>query len=208
MLVRWPLYLPIIAIALAAPATAQEQTGAPAAQPPEAAEPAAEAPETPTAPWAVVCTGPTEASAEAAAGEDSAERGCVMTQRLSAKPDGPRLLQVYVRRLRPEETGEAQAGDTAAATDRMRIDLPFGLDLPAGIELRVDGEPWAKAAIRTCFASGCIAFVLLDEEAVTRLKRGGRMGVIGKTADGRVIGWPVSLAGFTAAHDQLEAKSQ
>jgi invasion protein IalB len=203
-----------VALALLRPdaAAAQDTPAAPAAAAEPAAgdaggaaEPPAEA-ETSPEPWTVVCP---DAAADAAVAADGEEAGrCVMTQRLSAKPDGPRILQVYVRRLTTEEAAAAESDGASARVARLRVDLPFGLELAAGVELRIDGEAWTKAPIRTCLAGGCVALLLLTDEELTRLKRGGRMGVVVKAYDGRVIAWPVSLAGFTAAHAKLEAAGQ
>ena len=199
----------LAAIAIVAPAGAQQQPESPAGEPPAAAD-AAPSAEAPASPWTVICPedqAEGEAPADAGEAPDDRESACVMTQRLSATPDGPRLLQLYVRRIQADETPPAD-GSAAKPVDRLRIDLPFGLDLPTGLELRIDGEPWTNTPVRTCLAGGCVAFVPLSADDVTKLKRGGRLGVIVKAVDGRVIGWPVSLAGFTAAHAELEAKAQ
>jgi invasion protein IalB len=196
---------------LVATAAAQDQTGAPAAEVPATQAPAADtaADAAPVRPWTVVCPGEDdEAAPREAAGVEGKGGVCVMTQQLSAKPGGPRLLQVYLRRLSAEEASAAAPQNGEAPVARLRIDLPFGLDLAAGVELRIDGEAWTKTPIRTCLTIGCIAVVLLAEDELMRLKRGGRMGILVKAADGRAIAWPVSLTGFTAAHAQLETASQ
>jgi invasion protein IalB len=196
-----------LCIGAAVPAAAQAEQTPPAVAPAPAPAAPAEAAAASPSPWSVVCPKEGEA-AETDAADEEGKGVCVMTQRLSAKPDGPRVLQVFVRRLSAAEQKVVQREGAADPIDRMRIDLPFGLDLTAGVELRVDGEEWTKAPFRTCLSGGCVTFVLLDEEAVSRLKRGGRMGVLVKALNGRPLAWPVSLAGFTAAYAELEAAAQ
>jgi invasion protein IalB len=138
---------------------------------------------------------------------------CAITQQLVTAPGGPRVLQVSIRpaaaarAMPPGATGQAPGADTAHAA-RLRLDLPLGLDLIAGVTLRIDGQPWTKVPVRTCLADGCFAGFLLAEEDVTRLKRGGRMGVVIQALDGRTIAWPVTLSGFAAAYDQLMARAR
>jgi invasion protein IalB len=131
---------------------------------------------------------------------------------LVATPGGPRVLQVSIRPAAaaratpPGATAQAPGADTPHAA-RLRLDLPLGLDLVAGVTLRIDGEPWTKIPVRTCLAEGCVAGLLLADEDISRLKRGGRMGVVIQALDGRAIAWPVTLSGFTAAYDQLMART-
>ena len=183
--------------ALVAPAAAQEQA------------PAATAPA-----WSVTCGAAGQSGHEAAAdaAPDQAGPGCAMTQRLAASPEGPRVLQVTLRPHRAADVAATSPAEGAAAEPprapaiaRMRLDLPLGVDLPSGVGLLVDGQPWTSLPVRTCLASGCYAGVLLREEDVAKLKRGNRMGVAVRALNGRTIAWPVTLAGFTASFDRMMA---
>jgi invasion protein IalB len=149
---------------------------------------------------------------DAAPPAETAAAPCAITQMLVAAPGGPRVLQVSIRPAAaagatpPGATGQPP-GAGAAPVARLRLDLPLGLDLVAGVTLRIDGQPWTKVPVRTCLADGCIAGLLLAEDDVVRLKRGGRMGVVIQALDGRAIAWPVTLSGFTSAYDQLVARA-
>ena len=149
---------------------------------------------------------------DAAPQAETASAPCAITQMLVAAPGGPRVLQVSIRPAAaaratpPGAPAQAPGADTAHVA-RLRLDLPLGLDLVAGVTLRIDGQPWTKVPVRTCLADGCVAGLLLGEEDVSRLKRGARMGVLIQALDGRVIAWPVTLSGFTSAYDQLMARA-
>ncbi len=202
----------LAALAVVAPTAAQDPPPAAAAAPsaaaappePAASPPAAAAAPPPAAAWATICDTAPPAESGAAA--------CAITQMLVAAPGGPRVLQVSIRPAAaaratpPGATGQAPGADTAHVA-RLRLDLPLGLDLVAGVTLRIDGQPWTKVPVRTCLADGCIAGLLLAEDDLVRLKRGGRMGVVIQALDGRAIAWPVTLSGFTSAYDQLLARA-
>ncbi len=194
-------------LALVAVAAAQDQPQAPAARQPDTPAtgqaPAAAAP--PPSAWAMVC--------DAAAPETSGSSACAIVQELVAERGGPRILRVSVRPVAdarataPGAAGQAPGGGTGDVVARLRLDLPFGLDFLAGINLRVDGESWTKMPVRSCLADGCFAGLLLHEADLARLKSGGRMGVIVQSLSGRSIAWPVTLAGFTAAYNKLPAEA-
>lgn len=74
-----------------------------------------------------------------------------------------RLLQVVLA---------VDAGRTFAV-----MTLPFGVDLQAGIAIKVDDEQELNAAFTTCFPDGCQSVVQLDEAAVEQIRGGNIMKV-------------------------------
>ncbi|MEJ2308313.1 MAG: invasion associated locus B family protein [Gammaproteobacteria bacterium] len=87
------------------------------------------------------------------------------------------------------------------------ITLPLGIFLPPGIELQIDGKgKVGRLPINTCMPSGCQAGVQLDEDFVTRMKKGNQMTVTFGNPQGQGIAAPVSLSGFTAGLESLETE--
>ena len=87
------------------------------------------------------------------------------------------------------------------------ITLPLGIFLPTGIELQIDGKgKVGRLPINTCTPTGCQAGVQLDEDFVTRMKKGDQMTVTFGNPQGQGIAAPVSLSGFTAGLESLESE--
>ena len=131
--------------------------------------------------WTVVCV------------EDT-PRVCRMTQRLDIDNDqgGGRLLQVT---LLKDAEGVVIA-----------MELPFGLDLPAGVVLQFDENDEIPLPFSTCYASGCQVIARLAPEHLEEFRGGSTMRV-GFRALGqeRTLVTDVSLAGSRAALDSLPA---
>jgi len=165
------------------------------------------------APWAVSCREATAApaagqpaggaEAQAAAPAAQAPR-CAMSQRLVQKEGGAQVLLVGLAPAPPPASPPAEGASQPAAI--MRMALPLGFDFTSGVTLLIDGKPWKAIPVRTCLASGCTAGLALAAEDVAALKAGTRMGVAVKALGGKVLAWPVSLAGFTRAYDEMVAQ--
>ncbi len=87
------------------------------------------------------------------------------------------------------------------------ITLPLGIFLPPGIELQIDGTgKVGRLPINTCLPSGCQAGVQLDEDFVSRMKKGNQMTVTFGNPQGKGVAAPVSLKGFTAGLESVSRK--
>ena len=87
------------------------------------------------------------------------------------------------------------------------ITLPLGIFLPPGIELQIDGKgKVGRLPINTCLPSGCQAGVQLDTDFVSRMKQGNQMTVTFGNPQGQGVAAPVSLSGFTAGLESVEAE--
>jgi len=100
----------------------------------------------------------------------------------------------------------------------LMIMVPLGMAIPPGIRAAVyTKDQWAKAAknekidekaltpvqlkFSLCHAAGCTAETIATKEILDQMKVGGGIMVIAMNAAARPVGFPVPLAGFTAAHD-------
>jgi len=99
----------------------------------------------------------------------------------------------------------------------LMIMVPLGMAIPPGIRAAVyTKDQWAKAAknekidektlkpvtlkFSLCHAAGCTAETIATKEILEQMKTGGGIMVIAMNAAAKPVGFPVPLAGFTAAH--------
>lgn len=82
------------------------------------------------------------------------------------------------------------------------FDLPLGVHLPSGLELKT-GEEAKKFPFEQCLPSGCRALVNLTDEMVESLKNGVDVAVAGRLRNGEAFQAPVSAAGFNEAFGAL-----
>lgn len=99
----------------------------------------------------------------------------------------------------------------------LMIMVPLGMAIPPGIRAAVyTKDQWAKAAknekidektlkpvelkFSLCHAAGCTAETIATKEILEQMKAGGGIMVIAMNAAAKPVGFPVPLAGFTAAH--------
>lgn len=161
---------------ISGPASAQE------AAKPEAPAAQAPAPEKPAVAWTVNC-----ASANAGALE------CQMSQNLTESKTGQRVLTVTIRK---------QPKDGAMA---MLLALPHGLFIPAGASYQIDAAEKKTVAIQTSDQNGAYAAVPLNADLIKALKTGTSLNISMESVTRNPVTIPVSLNGFTAAIDKLDA---
>jgi invasion protein IalB len=135
-------------------------------------------------PWVVNC----------ASGGQSTDLQCQVSQNLTESKTGQRVLTVTVRK---------QAGDKAGLA--MLLALPHGLFLPAGATYQIDTGAKATVAIQTSDQNGAYAAVPLTPELLTAMKSGTKLNIGMESVTRKPVTIPVTLAGFTAAIDKLEA---
>ncbi|MFD9899475.1 invasion associated locus B family protein [Mesorhizobium sp. UC74_2] len=134
-------------------------------------------------PWVVNC----------ASGGSGTDLECQASQNLTESKTGQRVLTLTVRR-------QADNGSLA-----MLLALPHGLFLPAGASYQIDSGNKAPVAIQTSDQNGAYAAVPLTPELLTGLKSGTTLSIGMESVTRKPVTIPVSLKGFTAAVDKLQA---
>jgi invasion protein IalB len=131
--------------------------------------------------WSIICDTPAGATAEQ----------CVMMQNVIAE-DRPEMgLSVVVLRT----------ADNKAQI--LRVLAPLGVLLPNGLGLNVDGKDIGRAYFVRCFADGCYAEVILEQQLIDTLKKGTSATFIVFQTPEEGIGIPVDLKGFADAFGSL-----
>jgi invasion protein IalB len=118
-------------------------------------------------------------------------RRCEMVQVLGDNQTGREVLLVAIG------YPDGQASPVAW------IILPLGVLLPPGIGLKIDQGESHGLPYRACDTGGCATPWRLTDADVAALKAGNELMVIFKDIEGKSLGLPVSLSGFTAAFDKL-----
>lgn len=86
----------------------------------------------------------------------------------------------------------------------LRVVVPLGVLLPTGLGLKIDGQDVGNAPFLKCGKRGCVAEVVLQDEVITKLKKGQTaMFIIFDTPEAG-IGIPVALQGFGDALANLK----
>ena len=134
-------------------------------------------------PWVVNCT----------SGSASADLQCQASQNLTESKTGQRVLTVTIRR-QTDQAGLA-----------MLLALPHGLFLPAGASYQIDAGKKVSVVIQTSDQNGAYAAAPLTPELITAMKAGTNLNIGMESVTRKPVTIPVSLAGFTAAIDKLQA---
>ena len=163
----------------AAPApTAQKAQATPAAPQPETAQAS-----TPAQPgWNARCT---SASREA-------PLECAMEQTAVLTKTGQLVVLVNIR----------VPGDTRAPV--VLIQLPLGLNLPAGAKVQVDEGKSVDLPVQTCEARGCFASMPIPADLLTAMKSGKQFKVSFQTLAKETISIPMPLGDFAAAYEKIK----
>ncbi|MAM11396.1 MAG: invasion protein [Rhizobiaceae bacterium] len=119
---------------------------------------------------------------------------CVMVQVQVAQEGGQRVISVELN---------APAADQAQGV----VVMPFGFALAQGVTLSIDAETdGPKFGFSTCLPQGCFVPVSIDANMLDRLKSGGTLHIRGMPINGNeMVDYPISLKGFTAAFNRLNA---
>ena len=78
----------------------------------------------------------------------------------------------------------------------LRVLAPLGVLLPNGLGLNVDGKDIGRAYFVRCFADGCYAEVVLEDELLKTFRSGAQATFIVFQTPEEGIGIPVDLKGF------------
>jgi len=84
------------------------------------------------------------------------------------------------------------------------VQLPLGLNLPAGAKLQVDDGKVIDLQIQTCENRGCYANTPVSPELLTALKSGKQLKVAFQNLNKEVITIPMPLADFAAAYEKIK----
>ena len=115
-------------------------------------------------------------------------KACVLLQSQANSQTGQRTFAIELR--------APQDGKTEGT-----LLLPFGLNLDAGVKLKLDDRDIGPAVrFSTCVPAGCLAPVSFPTATTDALKKGTALVVGAITLRGGEAGsFPVSLSGFSAA---------
>jgi invasion protein IalB len=84
------------------------------------------------------------------------------------------------------------------------VQLPLGLNLPAGARLQVDDGKVIDLPIQTCENRGCYANTPVSPELLAALKSGKQLKVAFQNLNKEVITIPMPLADFGAAYEKIK----
>jgi len=84
------------------------------------------------------------------------------------------------------------------------VQLPLGLNLPAGARLQVDDGKIADLQIQTCEQRGCYADTPIAADMLAAMKSGQQLKVSFQNLGKEVITIPMPLAEFAAAYEKIK----
>jgi len=84
------------------------------------------------------------------------------------------------------------------------VQLPLGLNLPAGARLQVDEGKAVEMQIQTCENRGCYASTPITPALLAALKSGKQLKVSFQNLGKEVISIPMPLSDFAAAYDKIK----
>jgi invasion protein IalB len=84
------------------------------------------------------------------------------------------------------------------------VQLPLGLNLPAGAKLQVDDGKVIDLQIQTCENRGCYSNTPVSPEMLAALKSGKQLKVAFQNLNKEVITIPMPLADFAAAYEKIK----
>ena len=146
---------------------------------PQAETPAANAPQPG---WVARCT---SASREA-------PLECAMEQTAVLTKTGQLIVLVNIR----------VPSDTHAPV--ILVQLPLGLNLPAGVKIQVDDGKIIDLQIQTCEARGCYASTPIAPDLLAAMKSGKQLKVSFQNLGKETITIPMPLADFATAYDKVK----
>ncbi len=117
---------------------------------------------------------------------------CAATMNVVSNPDNQRIFSISF-----QEAGEA-------ANPTLVLQLPFGLNLPRGVDLAIDeGDP-QTFVVNTCLQTGCFVVQESDQALIDAMMAGNMLTVLMESSNSEETRMELPLAGFSAAMDRLE----
>ncbi|WP_171601408.1 invasion associated locus B family protein [Rhizobium changzhiense] len=198
-----------IAAAVTTPVFAQQQPAPSQAKPPAAAPAPAPAP-APQQPSAAkpnvepVTPGQTQPPAPGTVKSNHGAWSVVCDKPAGASTEQCALMQNVIAEDRPEVGLSVVVLKTADRKSKiLRVLAPLGVLLPNGLGLNVDGKDIGRAYFVRCFADGCYAEVVLEDELLKTFRSGAQATFIVFQTPEEGIGIPVDLKGFAEGFDAL-----
>jgi invasion protein IalB len=84
------------------------------------------------------------------------------------------------------------------------VQLPLGLNLPAGARLQVDDGKASDLQIQTCEARGCYANLQISPDVLAALKSGKQLKISFQNMAKETIAIPMPLADFATAYEKIK----
>ena len=84
------------------------------------------------------------------------------------------------------------------------VQLPLGLNLPAGAKLQVDDGKTSDLQIQTCEQRGCYANTPIAADMLAAMKSGKQLKVSFQNLAKEIITIPMPLADFAVAYDKIK----
>lgn len=128
-------------------------------------------------------------------GTKEAQKNCEIFQRLSVKESGQRIIEFVV--------GKDAAKDKQGIRRGVVI-LPLGVLIPHGITMQIDELPPYKFALHHCTNAGCFAFVDLNSDIISKMKKGDQAKMTMRSVEGKNVNIVLSLKGFSKAADKIK----
>lgn len=166
-------------------AQAPKAKSAPAAQ-------TAPAPAAPQGDAAATTPPPPGWIARCASASRAAPLECVAEQTVVLTKTGQLVVLINIR----------VPGDTHAPA--ALIQLPLGLDLPAGAKLQVDDGKTTELPIQTCEQRGCYVNTPVSADLLAAMKSGKQLKVSFQNLAKETITIPMSLADFATAYEKIK----
>ena len=85
----------------------------------------------------------------------------------------------------------------------MRVQVPLGVLLPAGLGLKIDQVDVGRAGYVRCLPRGCYAEVVMDDTLIGKMKTGQTATFFIFQTPEEGIGFPMGLKGFGEGYDKL-----
>lgn len=90
------------------------------------------------------------------------------------------------------------------AVSQIRVTVPIGVYLPAGVGVEIDGSAIGRFGYELCSPQGvCVATAFLNDDLLGKFKSGGASKFYIKDVRGRDGIFDLSLKGFTKAYESL-----
>lgn len=125
-------------------------------------------------------------------------KNCAMAQ-IGNDTGGTPVLEMVIRKLaEPLEVGDR----TAIAV--LDVITPLGVVLTEGLAVTIDGGRKESAPFQICTEQGCLVREPIDNDLITRFKRGNSALVSVVAANQGEVKATLSLSGFTKAYDGLK----
>lgn len=129
---------------------------------------------------------------------DATGANCAMAQ-IGNDGTGTPVLEMVIRQLdEPLEVGER------TATAVLDVITPLGVVLPEGLAIKIDDGPNESAPFQICTEQGCLVREPVDDDLISRLKRGNTARVSVIAANQGEVTAAISLKGFTKSYDSLK----